>query len=136
MALTDLPVLSALKLKMNWLQTRQRVLAENVANADTPGYRAKDLRPLKFDQMVRAQAAGSVGLARTSEKHISGHPVTDSGGGFGVRNGRGWETTPSGNSVVLEEEMMKVSANQMDYQTATSLYAKSIALLKMAVGDG
>jgi flagellar basal-body rod protein FlgB len=112
------------------------VLAENVANADTPGYRAKDLRPLKFDQMVRAQTVGSVGLARTSENHITGHPITDSGGGYGVRSGRGWETTPSGNSVVLEEEMMKVSANQMDYQTATSLYAKSIALLKMAVGDG
>jgi len=133
MALTDLPVLNALKTKMHWLQTRQRVLAENVANADTPGYEAKDLRQPGFGDMVRAASVQSVGVARTSAQHIAGGSMTDAAG-FGTRTRTGWETTPSGNGVVLEEEMMKVTSNQMDYQTVSSLYAKSIAMLKIAVG--
>jgi flagellar basal-body rod protein FlgB len=134
MALTDLPVLNALKTKMHWLQTRQRVLAENVANADTPGYEAKDLRQPRFDDMVRAASVQSIGMARTSAQHIAGSSMTDTAAGFGTRTQTGWETTPSGNGVVLEEEMMKVTSNQMDYQTVSSLYAKSIAMLKIAVG--
>ena len=135
MALTDLPVLSSLKTKMMWLQARQRVLAENVANADTPDYTAKDLKPLSFDQMVKAETAGTVELARTSKAHIAGAPLSDNGSGFGTDNKTSWETTPSGNGVVLEEQMMKVTSNQMEYQTAASLYSKSIALLRIAVGS-
>lgn len=134
MALTDLPVLNALKLKMHWLQTRQRVLAENIANADTPEYQAKELRKPEFGEMVRRVSADPVGLARTDARHLAGKPVSATPGGFGVREAESWETTPSGNSVVLEEAMMKVTANQMDYQAASSLYAKSIAMLKIAVG--
>ena len=135
MALTDLPVLSSLKTKMLWLQARQRVLAENVANADTPDYVAKDLKPLSFDQMVKAETVGSVEMVRTSKAHIGGAPLTDSGSGFGTDEGKSWETTPSGNGVVLEEQMMKVTSNQMEYQTAATLYSKSIALLRIAVGS-
>ena len=43
MAITDIPILSMLRTRMEWAQERQRVLAENVANADTPNYRARDL---------------------------------------------------------------------------------------------
>ena len=46
----------------------------------------------------------------------------------------GFQTRPAGNAVSLEEEMLKVSANQMDYAAATSLYSKSLHLLKMAIG--
>jgi flagellar basal-body rod protein FlgB len=48
----------------------------------------------------------------------------------------GFQTRPAGNAVSLEEEMLKVSANQMDYAAATSLYTKSLHLLKMAIGKG
>ena len=134
MALTDHPVLNALKTRMNWLQTRQRVLAENVANADTPGYEAKDLRQPRFAEMVRTASVQSVGLARTSTQHITGSAMTDPAAGFGTTSRASWETTPSGNGVVLEDEMMKVTSNQMDYQAVSSLYAKSIAMLKIAIG--
>ena len=46
----------------------------------------------------------------------------------------GFETKPSGNAVVLEEEMMKVAQTQMDHQTVTSLYARGLAMLKTAIG--
>ena len=50
MAISDLPMLSALRTKMQWHQERQRVLAENVSNADTPNFRPRDLVEPKFDQ--------------------------------------------------------------------------------------
>lgn len=135
MALTDIPVLNSLKTKLQWLQARQRVLAENIANADTPSYGAKDLKQLSFDKMVQGASVNSVEMARTNRAHVAAAPLTDAGSGFGTDGKPGWEVTPSGNGVVLEEQMMKVTANQMEYQTAATLYNKSIALLRIAVGS-
>ena len=50
MAISDIPILSMLRTRLEWGQARQRVLAENVANADTPNFRARDLKqPVVFD---------------------------------------------------------------------------------------
>jgi flagellar basal-body rod protein FlgB len=54
--------------------------------------------------------------------------------GFQTGQSRGFESRPSGSTVVLEDEMMKVAANQMDYQAASSLYTKSLGLIKIAIG--
>ena len=48
MPISDLPISSMLRTRMQWHQERQRLLAENVANADTPNYRARDLAPPEF----------------------------------------------------------------------------------------
>jgi flagellar basal-body rod protein FlgB len=68
----------------------------------------------------------------------SGTSILPSGGNasFAANNRGGYETRPAGNAVNLEDEMMKVSANQMDYAAATSLYSKSLHLLKTAIGKG
>ena len=104
-------------------------LAEKVANSNTAGFRPRDLAPPSFGREVAR--AGAVGLAQTSPAHFS-----DAGGSrasfkaepqhFAVR--------PAGNAVHLEEEMMKVAANQMDYQAASALYGRSLALIKLALG--
>ncbi len=65
MAISDLPIFSMLRTRMNWHQERQRLLAENVANADTPGFRPRDLAPLDFGRQVQ-QASGQLQLALTS----------------------------------------------------------------------
>jgi flagellar basal-body rod protein FlgB len=72
-------------------------------------------------------------MLRTSTSHLA-----QSGGGesFAPDGKGGFETRPAGNAVTLEDEMQKVAANQMDYAAATSLYSKSLHLLKMAVGKG
>jgi len=132
MGLADLPILSMLKSRMLWQQDRQRVLAENVSNADTPGYQARDLSALRFDEQMVA-VARPVALQQTAPGHLSGI----AGGGdsqFRSEAGRGYEVRPAGNVVSLEDEMMKVAANQMDYQAATALYSRSLALLKTAMG--
>ena len=56
MAITDIPVLSVLRTKMQWHQERQKVLAENVANSDTPNFRPRDLVAPKFDPRARRPA--------------------------------------------------------------------------------
>jgi flagellar basal-body rod protein FlgB len=136
MSISDLPVLSALRTKMQWHQARQSVLSENVSNSDTPKFKPRDLVEPKFDASgSRAGSSGPLALARTS----AGQNITPSGGAsrsFDVNGKAGFETRPAGNSVDLEDEMMKVSANQMDYAAVTSLYSKSLHLLKTAIGKG
>jgi flagellar basal-body rod protein FlgB len=131
MPISDMPIFSMLRTKMHWHQERQRLLAENVANADTPKFAPRDLVPLNFDQ-TRAPA-GSLTLARTDPGHISDSP---GGGSSRFRFDRkfDFESRPSGNAVGLEDEMLKVASNAMDYQAATALYTRGLALIKSALG--
>jgi flagellar basal-body rod protein FlgB len=62
MPISDIPILSMLRTRMQWHQERQRVLAENVANADTPDYRARDLAPPNFERALQT----SLSLATTN----------------------------------------------------------------------
>ena len=134
MSINDLPVLSVLRTKMQWHQERQRVLSENVSNSDTPNFKPRDLVEPKFDKAGNATgSAGPLAIFRTSASHIVPSGAADS---FDQNRKAGFQTRPAGNAVSLEEEMLKVSANQMDYAAATSLYSKSLHLLKTAIGKG
>lgn len=134
MAFSDLSLLGFLKSKMHWHQARQQLLAQNVANADTPSYRPQDLAPMKFEAALASRTPQGVFMARTSAMHIAGAANGAAASGHKATSDFGWERTPGGNAVVLEEEMMKVAANQFDYQLASNLYSKSIGLLKSALG--
>jgi flagellar basal-body rod protein FlgB len=135
MSISDLPVLSALRTKMQWHQERQRVLSENVANSDTPSFKPRDLVEPKFEQSgAPAGTMGALAMTRTSTSHIA--PADGGGQTFDQNHRAGFETRPAGNAVSLEDEMMKVSANQMDYAAVTELYSKSLHLLKTAIGKG
>jgi flagellar basal-body rod protein FlgB len=81
-----------------------------------------------------ARSIGTLAMLRTSASHIA--PSGDAAQSFDVNRSVGFQTRPAGNAVSLEEEMMKVSANQMDYAAVTSLYSKSLHLLKTAIGKG
>lgn len=130
MSVTDLPLFAMLRTSMHWHQERQRVLAENVANADTPNYRPRDLAPPRYDRMQPADAP--VGLVRTASGHLAGSAGNSSP--FQTSRFGGYEVRPTGNAVNLEDEMIKVAANQMDYQAATTLYTRSLGLIKTALG--
>lgn len=132
MSISDLPALSALRTRMQWHQERQRVLAENISNSDTPNFRPRDLIEPKFDSAgAGAVAPGTLPMARTSAGHIA---AAGSGNSFAENRNGGFHTRPAGNAVNLEDQMLKVSANQMDYAAATSLYSRSLSLLKTAIG--
>jgi flagellar basal-body rod protein FlgB len=124
---------------MGWDTARQKVLAENVANADTPHFRASDLRPLDFGAELRSAAAGTgatpqLAAAITSPLDVgfstqgdSYDPVVDT-------------TAPdreiNGNTVSLEDELMQVSETASDYQLMTNLYKKQINLFTDALDKG
>ncbi|QCI62987.1 flagellar basal body rod protein FlgB [Phreatobacter stygius] len=132
MAAADIPIFSMLRDRMRWHQDRQKLLAENVANAETPGYRARDLRSPSFDELVQGNAGSGIGTLRTNERHITGS--VQGGSRFQVRRDTGVVTTPDGNRVNLEDEMLKVAQNQMDYQAVTGLYQRSLGLIRTALG--
>lgn len=131
MSVTSLPLFQMLKTKMQWHQTRQGVLAENVANTDTPGYQGRDLKSFSFEDAMNQQSVG-LQTTRTSRSHLSGSMMRETDAAK-VDGRDGFEVTPDGNTVSLEEQMMKVTENQLDYQAVASLYTKSLGLLRTAL---
>jgi flagellar basal-body rod protein FlgB len=134
MTLDDMPIFAMLKNRLGYLTDRQKLIAENVANADTPGYSPKDLKPFTLAQPGALSAAGvaPVAMALTSPMQLAA-PVAAAASGAKPVVTPDSETTLNGNSVVLEEEMMKMSQTRSDYDAAVSFYQKSLGLLQMAV---
>ena len=83
-----------------WLTARQTMIANNIANANTPGYRAKDIQPFS-DVLNQTQ----ITMATTNPLHIV--PANEEFEATGSNEADSWDTTVSGNSVSLEQEMMK-----------------------------
>jgi flagellar basal-body rod protein FlgB len=131
MDLGNIPLFRAMAKRMAWLGERQQVLAQNVANADTPGYAAQDLKKPDFGALVTASAPSQVPLVRTQKMHLAG---TASATSFTVERQRGNERSLSGNAVSLEDEMMKVAETANDYALTSNLYRRHVAMLKAALG--
>lgn len=133
MSLSGLTLFQQMEQKLGWLSARQNVLAQNVANAETPGYRAQDLKPFSFGRAL--ELAGALPVARTNPAHLAGGadaspvPVVQT-------EEDALETSPDGNRISVEEQMMKVADTGMDYQAITGLYRKQLAMLKTALGRG
>jgi flagellar basal-body rod protein FlgB len=131
--LFKIPLLQRLTERMDWLGAREKVLATNIANSDTPKYQPKDVVPMDFgDHLMKLDA---VQPERTNPAHMVGtvppKDPTDS-----KKAKKTYETAPAGNSVVIEEQMMKLSQTQADYNAMVNLYRKHIDMLKTAIGRG
>ena len=137
MASHSLSLFDAIAKRMSWLGQRQDVLAKNIANADTPDYAAKDLDEGAF-RRVLAGASRSLGPVRpvaTHPGHIARPPAGAEARPAEVIEAAD-EASPSGNAVVLEEQLMKVARTQMDYQTMTNLYRKHMSMFRTALRGG
>ena len=134
MQMADIPLLGMLRERMSWLNARQDTLAQNVANADSPGYLARDLKPMNFeDMMKRVNGDQGSGLTTTNAMHINigaSRPDTYTG-----VDSPDTEASVSGNTVSLEAEMIKVSDTQAQFQAATNLYGKAISMMRTAIGN-
>jgi flagellar basal-body rod protein FlgB len=87
------------------------VLAENVANSDTPGYHARDLAPLKFEDpplAARPTTVAALSLTRTDDGHMPGVGMSQSAYRTGTT--RVFDVRPTGNAVNLEGEMSEALA--------------------------
>jgi flagellar basal-body rod protein FlgB len=129
----DLPGIGLFRMisqQLHWLGQRQEVLSQNVANADTPGYQARDLQPLAFGDALQQAALRP---AVTHAGHLLGKSADPAAAK--VKTITPWEVSPDGNGVVLEQQMTQLAETQADYQMATELYRKQIAMLKTAIGS-
>ncbi len=132
MDLSKIALFETMKGRFAWLSQRQQVLARNIANADTPGYRPRDLKSFGFGEMVRSQA-GRLDMETTSPVHLGGQrqPSRE----FAEReNRRTFETAPAGNAVILEEQMAKVNETSIAHKLTTQLYRKHLGMIRMALG--
>lgn len=118
--------------KMSYLNQKQAIIAENVANADTPNYKQLELKPFSFSSALK-QASG--GMSTTDPKHII--PASMAGVNAKTVPSKDTEVLPSGNTVDVEQQMAEVSKTSMDYQTMTAVYKKMTGLFKISIkGSG
>jgi len=124
-------IFSLLGKRMDWLGQRQKVLAQNIANADTPDYVPHDLKSQDFRRMVERQYLPTLRPSATQAGHIQSSSLKADD--RSVEQKERYETAPSGNAVVLEEQLIKVAQTQNDYNAITNLYKKQVAMMKMAL---
>ena len=131
MALDDIPLFSMLKDRLNYLNQRQQVIAQNVANSDTPGYVPNDLKPFT----ITADASLPLATTQTNAAHLSapGASASASASAWRPQASPDSETRLDGNQVELEEEMMKMQDARLNYETALGLYQKSLSLIQLAL---
>lgn len=121
---------------MRHLSERQRVIAQNIANSDTPGFKAREVKAPDFSALLAAQSGpprvvaprvtissgmSALGASQPRANHVVLDPDTA-------------ETKPDGNNVTLEEQLLKMGQVQADFAAMTNLYRKQMGLLKTAVG--
>jgi flagellar basal-body rod protein FlgB len=124
-----LTLFQALGEKMNYLTQRQRVLAQNIANANTPQYVPSDLKPFTFEDTIDRH---QLTMKSSNVRHLDGtlgspRPFSS------PEQRRLYEISPDGNGVVLEEQIIKANQTQMDYQLMTRIYEKQVSMMRYAL---
>ena len=137
----DIPLFAMLKSRMGYLSQRQKVIAQNVANGDTPDYQPRDLKAYSFKASLASQTSdqpyrgGPVGptatsgiqMIATSASHMAPSKAPSI---WRSPEGPDSETTLDGNSVTLEDQMLKMTDARMNYDAAVGFYQKSMQMLK------
>ncbi|MEM7650775.1 MAG: flagellar basal body rod protein FlgB [Pseudomonadota bacterium] len=131
----DIALFQALGAKMDYLNQRQRVISQNIANTDTPGYRPQDLEDADFSGILKGvtEGRGNVSLETTRGNHMT------SGGD--VRSPdedeqkRTYEVAPAGNAVIMEEQLLSSGQTVMDYNLMTNLMQKNMGLIRISIGQ-
>ena len=132
MKMPDTPFLSLLRERMTWLHQRQDLLAQNVANADTPRYVARDLKAQDFSDALKKATSQTNSMTITNVRHIALSNTRT--GQFEDLESPDIEASLTGNSVSLETQMIKVSDTQAQFAAAANLYAKAMTMMKTAIG--
>lgn len=132
---TDAPLFQLLSARMGWLSQRQAVLAQNIANADTPNYRPRDLREKDFLHLANGYAGRitRIAVAKTDQNHLVGKASARIGLG-GQEHRSPYEVSPDGNAVVLEEQTAKAGQTALDHQLASNVYRKYVGMIRTALG--
>ena len=135
MDFNNVPIMQMMTKKMSWLSRRTEIIAQNVANADTPGYKASDLKAVDFGELVDREAGPkNAGPRLTNARHLTGTHATlpfDS-----EKAPDRFEGSINGNDVSLEQQLTRLGQTQLSYQATTILYRKHLDLFRIALGRG
>jgi flagellar basal-body rod protein FlgB len=126
---TSLPLFDLAQRRLAWTDRRQEVLAQNIANMNTPGWQSKDVKP--FSQAL-AGATATV-LARTDPGHLAGTQDTARQSLLITNPGI---HQPDGNAVSLDDQLTKVADTATTQELATTLYKKYLGMFSLALGYG
>lgn len=134
MSIQNIGLFKAIGAKIDYLDARQKVIAQNVANADTPGYRPSDLTPIDFGQVLKNLDGSkmTVRMDATNPLHMPAPGVVESA--HSGEQKKTYEVAPAENSVILEEQMLKATQNQVDFNLAINLYQKNLNMIRTALG--
>ncbi|KTF70663.1 flagellar biosynthesis protein FlgB [Sphingomonas sp. WG] len=129
-------IFSAIQLRMQNLAQRQQVIAQNLANSETTGYKARDVSEPNFGDLLGSSGVTvskpQVQLTGAMKSLGAVQPV---GSGI-VFDKNVSETKPDGNNVTLEEQLLKMGKVQADFSAMTNIYRKQLSMLKTALGKG
>ena len=128
----DVPIFGMLRTKLSWLTDRQQVLGQNISHASTPGFQAKDLKALSFRELMDGQGGQAAGGSYVDSKRVQ---VSREQVRFRIDNIDNTESSPNGNNVNLEDQLMLTGQTQADYRAAVDIYKKGLGLLRMAVSS-
>lgn len=106
---------------------RQSVVAQNIANADTPGFRAREVIP--FEEMVKVTSQSTQLATRSGHLRFDGETQSSNITRFSES-----EPSPNGNSVSIEEEMLKAVGISQDHNRALAIYRHGMTVLRTALG--
>lgn len=132
MTTENIALFKALGAKMGYLSQRQRVISQNVSNADTPGYQPQDLTPVDFSAVLKKiNKGGNIHMEATNPKHM---PAPDAINDPKARKQKHtYEVAPAGNAVIMEEQLMNANETVIDYNLMTSLYQKNVGMIRTAI---
>jgi flagellar basal-body rod protein FlgB len=133
MTTQNLGLFQALNAKMNYLDQRQKVLAQNIANANTPDYRPKDLTKVDFGTVLKGVTSENrVRPDTTNPMHMPS--PSDINDPDSRKMKKTYDVTPTGNAVVMEEQMVHSSQTITDFNLMTSLYQKNVNMIRISLG--
>ena len=137
MTTENIALFRALGAKMDYLNQRQRVISQNIANTDTPGYRPQDLKEVDFGSVLKAVTKdnqNNIRMETTDAQHMP--PPSQINDPKAAKQKQTYEIAPAGNAVIMEEQLLNSGRTVMDYNLMTNLVAKNVGLIRTALGRG
>jgi flagellar basal-body rod protein FlgB len=133
--LSDDALIAALRQHMSVAVGRQVVAASNLANASTPGYKAREV---DFSQTLDRQLSAPLTMATTAPGHLAGDAVASGSGSASVATKESDEAGErrDGNTVQLDHELLTMTSAASDFSRAQTALAAKFKLLRYAITEG
>ncbi len=126
---SQIPIFQLAESRLAWTGARQKVLAQNIANIDTPHWVSKDVAPFAASLKRAAGSGPALPMMRTDDSHLA----PSGGGESSARVNRG-ERAPDGNSVSLEDQLTRIAETDSAHELTSDIYRKYLGMFRTVIG--